>query len=62
MRELPARCDFCYRPARVTLVQRRRKLWQVAARKPLRRVSVCDTWRCRELADARLYVRLGGLL
>lgn len=54
-------CNFCYRQAARTLVQRRRSLWQVLANKPRRRADVCDTARCEHGADEYVSGRAGAL-
>jgi hypothetical protein len=61
MSDLPACCNFCYRRAARTLVQRRRQLWQVLANKPRRRAAVCRTARCVHVADDYLKGRRGPL-
>jgi hypothetical protein len=43
-------CAYCYRPAVRTLVAGRRTAWEVVARRPPRRVSVCMAGRCARLA------------
>lgn len=61
MSDLPACCNFCYRRAVRTFVQRRRQLWQVLANKPRRRASVCRTVRCADVAENYLRGKVGEL-
>lgn len=61
MRRRVVICDFCYRPAARTLVQRRRAVWQVLAGRPPRRAEACGNPRCLLNADEYVTGKVGAL-